>query len=75
MNKELEALERIRGKLSVYYNVDKIFEWSMVDDDFDDIEKSLKALEIINKKGLVNLYVCEPMLTQEEIELLNEVLL
>lgn len=37
--------------------------------------KELKALEIINNKGLVNLYVYEPMLTKEEYELLNEVLI
>lgn len=34
-----------------------------------------KALEIINNKGLVNLYIYEPMLTKEEYELLKEVLL
>ncbi len=49
MSKELEALERIRRKLSAHYDVDKIFEWSIVDDDLNDIEKSLKVLNVFKE--------------------------
>ena len=67
MSKGLEAVEYIRQFLTCH-DTDLI-------ERCNEIETELKALEIINKKGLVNLYVYEPMLTKEEYELLNEVLL
>lgn len=83
MSKEFESWEEIK---------DEMLEWTEgYEENFDIIEKSLKALEIINKK-LVNIYIIKDLkctladyntiiinekchLTQEEFDLLKEVLL
>ena len=80
MSKGLKALEILESLVAIYGK----FEF-----DFTDIEKELKALEIIKEKE-VNIYkirICDSLdeynklkstgreLTQEEYELLKEVLL
>ena len=83
MGKGLEALERVRDNLAWYFSQENL-------KDFASIEKELKALEIIKKKR-VSICMILPsssfveynsfmvhehrVLTQEEYDLLKEVLL
>jgi hypothetical protein len=84
MSKELEALKKIRDKADLEFFIS-------LDEDFEIIEKSLKALEIIKEKGnFINLehvedndkfyiydneYYMRNEITKEEYELLKEILL
>ena len=88
MGKGLEALERIKDNLAVFVNDD--YHYEDYANDINLIEKELKALEIINKKDInvgafkeldlehYNMYARDILglrpLTQEEYNLLNEVL-
>ena len=80
MSTELEALENIRSNLARHYDFEKIYEWSAIEDDFEIIEKKLKALEIIKRYMKLEgdkVYTVgwEWNLTQEEYELVKEVML
>ena len=89
MSKELEALKRIRREAGTPY-FSSLYDIDMWREDFRTIEKNLKALEIIKNKhtdihSLIisktlgqynNFYVglSIQLLTQEEYDLLKEVL-
>ena len=86
MSKGLEALKNIRREAGFPY-FSTLYDIDMWREDFATVEKELKALEIIKEKLVdVNwLYGCEELedynwcnnceLTQEEFDLLKEVLL
>lgn len=46
----MNILERIKRKMSTYYGIEKIFEWTDIDNDFNDIENVVMSLEIIREK-------------------------
>lgn len=88
MSKGLEALKRMYEHLDVELNEDD-YAYKIADKDFETIKKELKALEIIKEKE-INVFIFlhsgdletyndmvedNRKLTQEEFDLLKEVLL
>ena len=72
MSEELEALKRIRREAGIPY-FSALYDFDMWKEDFELVEKSLKALEIIKKKLSPLARATFLPMTNEEFDLVNEV--